>query len=155
MFYLRNMYLLQLDPGPRTKKGTAPQAGRTSQNGACLVDTGQAAGQGLLNTGVNLTSVPLLRRKINQAESLSPKQIFLFIKKGYLNSAIAQRGVAVKTRDPGDEHAVCGAVVDPDFSRWGGNCYVKDKRHTTDTIINHRRSQLPNRCINAKPMSAS
>ena len=32
---------------------------------------------------------------------------------------------------------------------------VKDKRHTTHTIINHRRSQLPNRYINTKPMSAS
>lgn len=73
MFYLRNMFLLQLGPGPRTEKGTAPHVVRTSQNSVCLVDTGQAGGQGLLNRGVNLTSVPLFRWKISQAESLSPK----------------------------------------------------------------------------------
>lgn len=53
----------------------------------------------------------------------------LFILEVYLNAAIPEWGVSIKTRDPGDQHAVCCAVVDTDFSWWGGNCYVKTKTH--------------------------
>jgi hypothetical protein len=74
-------------------------------------------------------------REHHSAPSLSILEI-------YLNAAVLKWGVAIKTRDPGDQDAVCCTVEDMDFSGRGGDYYGK-RRHThTITIINHRRLQV-------------
>lgn len=52
----------------------------------------------------------------------------------YLNSATAERGIAIKARDPGDNDGMRALVVDADFSWWGGECYMRE----THTVINRR-----------------
>lgn len=91
------------------------------------MDADRGEGQGILNGGVEMISAPILRRKKNQADPLSTKQLLLFVTEVHLNAAVTERGVSIKTGDPGDQDAVCGPVADPDFSWRGGNCYVKNK----------------------------
>jgi len=69
-----------------------------------------------------LISEPILRGKENQADPPSTKQLPPFIIEVYLNVAIAEWGVSIETREPGDQDAVCSTVVDPDFRWWGRNC---------------------------------
>ena len=123
---------LPVGPGPCTGKrqhhgGAGRGGGRTSQNGACPVDADPGEGQGILNGGVEMISAPILRRKKNQADPRSTKQLLLFITEVHLNAAVTERGVSIETGDPGDQDAVSGTVADPDFSWRGGNCCVKNK----------------------------
>lgn len=50
----------------------------------------------------------------------------------YLNSATAERGVAVKARDPGDEDGMRALVVDADLSWWGGERCMRETHIVTN-----------------------
>lgn len=94
-----------------------------------MVDTEWRGVSGLLNRGVESLGTHPQEDEKSGRTSEHQTATSLFILEVYLNAATPERGVSIKTRDPGDQHTVCRAVVDTDFSWWGGNYYIKTKTH--------------------------
>lgn len=95
-----------------------------------------------------MPSVPSLGATVGASTGHQAATSLCALEAIYLNSATAERGVAIKARGPGDEDGMRTLVVDADFSWWGGE---RCERHTHSH--KPQGSQRPDRHSDTMPVS--